>query len=66
MTKSTKVSSSIASKRDASDSDSLVTPKKQKVEKKSQKEENESVKENASNKKKSSKSTAKVSEKEGE
>ncbi|KAG5602589.1 hypothetical protein H5410_033959 [Solanum commersonii] len=65
MTKSTKVSSSTASKRGASGADSLVTPKKQKVEKKSQKEENESVKENASNKKKSTKTPAKVSEKEG-
>ncbi|WMV35555.1 hypothetical protein MTR67_028940 [Solanum verrucosum] len=65
MTKSTKVSSSTASKRGASGADSLVTPKKQKIEKKSQKEENESVKENASNKKKSTKTPAKVSEKEG-
>ncbi|KAH0666859.1 hypothetical protein KY285_028065 [Solanum tuberosum] len=65
MTKSTKVSSSTASKRGASGADSLVTPKKQKVEKKSQKEDNESVKENASNKKKSTKTPAKVSEKEG-
>uniref|UniRef100_A0A3Q7GYU2 DEK-C domain-containing protein n=2 Tax=Solanum lycopersicum TaxID=4081 RepID=A0A3Q7GYU2_SOLLC len=65
MTKSTKVSSSTASKRGASGADSLVTPKKQKVEKNSQKEENESVKENASNKKKSTKTPAKVSEKDG-
>ncbi|XP_055830662.1 DEK domain-containing chromatin-associated protein 1-like isoform X1 [Solanum dulcamara] len=64
-TKPTKVSSSTASKRGGSGADSIVTPKKQKVEKKSQQEENESVKENASNKKKSTKFPAKVSEKEG-
>ncbi|KAJ8563340.1 hypothetical protein K7X08_031792 [Anisodus acutangulus] len=64
-TKSTKVSPSTASKRGASGADSLVTPKKQKVEKKSQKEENGIAKKNASNKKQSTKSPAKVSEKEG-
>lgn len=65
VTKSTKVSSNTTSKRGASGADSLVTPKKQKVEKKSEEEENEFVKENASDKKKSTKSPAKVSEKEG-
>ncbi|XP_047269937.1 DEK domain-containing chromatin-associated protein 1 isoform X3 [Capsicum annuum] len=59
-----KISSSTASKRGASDADSLVTPKKQKAEKKSQKE-NEAVQENGSNKKNSTKSVAKVSEKGG-
>ncbi|MCD7464129.1 hypothetical protein HAX54_052173, partial [Datura stramonium] len=64
LTKSTKVSSSTASKRGASGADSLVTPKKQKVEKESPKEENEFVKENVSEKKRSTKSPAKVSVKE--
>ncbi|KAK4375765.1 hypothetical protein RND71_006442 [Anisodus tanguticus] len=64
-TKSTKVSPSTSSKRGASGADSLVTPKKQKVEKKSQKEENGIAKKNPSNKKQSTKSPAKFSEKEG-